>query len=72
MLASSYIILKNTQENASGSSNHHIGFSDFWVLVAIAIVFLANMGFKVLEKILDGIIKLWRKPSSDSKTKKMP
>ena len=70
MLASSYIILKNTQENASGSSNHHIGFSDFWVLVAI--VFLANMGFKILEKILDGIIKLWRKPSSDSKTKKMP
>ena len=70
MLASSYIILKNTQENASGSSNHNIGFSDFWVLVAI--VFLANMGFKVLEKILDGIIKLWRKPSSDSKTKKMP
>ena len=70
MLASSYIILKNTQENASGSSNHDIGFSDFWVLVAI--VFLANMGFKVLEKILDGIIKLWRKPSSDSKTKNMP
>lgn len=70
MLASSYIILKNTQENASGSSNNDIGFSDFWVLVAI--VFLANMGFKVLEKILDGIIKLWRKPSSDSKTKKMP
>lgn len=70
MLASSYIILKNTQENASGSSNNDIGFSDFWVLVAI--VFLANIGFKVLEKILDGIIKLWRKPSSDSKTKKMP
>ena len=70
MLASSYIILKNTQENASGSSDNNIGFSDFWVLVAI--VFLANMGFKVLEKILDGIIKLWRKPSSDSKTKKMP
>jgi len=70
MLASSYIILKNTQENASGSSNNDIGFSDFWVLVAI--VFLANMGFKILEKILDGIIKLWRKPSSDSKTKKMP
>ena len=70
MLASSYIILKNTQENASGSSDNDIGFSDFWVLVAI--VFLANMGFKVLEKILDGIIKLWRKPSSDSKTKKMP
>ncbi len=70
MLASSYIILKNTQENASGSSDNNIGFSDFWVLVAI--VFLANMGFKVLEKILDGIIKLWRNPSSDSKTKKMP
>lgn len=70
MLASSYIILKNTQENASGYSDNDIGFSDFWVLVAI--VFLANMGFKVLEKILDGIIKLWRKPSSDSKTKKMP
>lgn len=70
MLASSYIILKNTQENASGSSDNNIGFSDFWVLVAI--VFLANMGFKILEKILDGIIKLWRKPSSDSKTKKMP
>lgn len=70
MLASSYIILKNTEENTSGSSNNNIGFSDFWVLVAI--VFLANMGFKVLEKILDGIIKLWRKPSSDSKTKKMP
>lgn len=70
MLASSYIILKNTQENASGSSDNNIGFSDFWVLVAI--VFLANIGFKVLEKILDGIIKLWRKPSSDSKTKKMP
>lgn len=70
MLASSYIILKNTQENASGSSNHDIGFSDFWVLVAI--VFLANMGFKILEKILDGIIKLWRNHGSDSKTKKMP
>ena len=70
MLASSYIILKNTQENASGYSDNDIGFSDFWVLVAI--VFLANMGFKVLEKILDGIIKLWRKPSSDSKTRKMP
>ena len=70
MLASSYIILKNTQENASGSSNNDIGFSDFWVLVAI--VFLANIGFKVLEKILDGIIKLWRNHGSDSKTKKMP
>lgn len=70
MLASSYIILKNTQENASGSSDNNIGFSDFWVLVAI--VFLANMGFKILEKILDGIIKLWRNHGSDSKTKKMP
>ncbi|MFB1007824.1 MAG: hypothetical protein QMB85_01950 [Sulfurospirillum sp.] len=70
MLASSYIILKNTEENASGSSNNNIGFSDFWVLVAI--VFLANMGFKILEKILDGIIKLWRNHGSDSKTKKMP
>lgn len=79
--AATYIVLKNLKEANASSETHtmsevnasvksidlaklELGWNDFLLLTFI--ILCANIEFRLLEKILDWILKLFKKEKKDS------